>query len=282
MSFVGTRRDSRVTSSPSRSRARPRRHGPVRRNVGKPVASCFRPTSARRGTPGPRRILRRERADVAVGMGGYTSIPLIAGARLARVPSLIHESGAVAGRANQVAARLTRNVATAFDVPPGEFPAHVGAAHVGMPLGPRSSPGRPRRPPRRGAPPSGWRPTSRCCSSTAAARAGHASTTPALGLARRWRDRDDVHIVIKAGRANVDDVERRLKELAEVVPRASPTWTAWTRVRGRRSRRCAGPARAPWRSSRWPGCPAVLVPYPFAPDDHQARQRAVLVAAARR
>ena len=61
-----------------------------------------------------RRILRDLDADVAVGMGGYASIPLIVGARLAGVPSLIHESGAVAGRANRVAARLTPNVALAF------------------------------------------------------------------------------------------------------------------------------------------------------------------------
>src|SRR5205807_7796735 len=58
-----------------------------------------------------RRVLGHERASVAVGMGGYASIPLIVGARMAGVPSVIHESGAIPGRANLLAARLTPNVA---------------------------------------------------------------------------------------------------------------------------------------------------------------------------
>ena len=48
-------------------------------------------------------------------MGGYASIPLVAGARLAGVPSLVHESGAIPGRANLLAARFTTNVALAFE-----------------------------------------------------------------------------------------------------------------------------------------------------------------------
>ena len=54
-----------------------------------------------------RRILRREGAAVAVSMGGYGGIPLVLGGRLAKVPVAVHESGAVAGRANVLAARFT-------------------------------------------------------------------------------------------------------------------------------------------------------------------------------
>ncbi|MBA2624569.1 MAG: glycosyltransferase, partial [Acidimicrobiia bacterium] len=46
------------------------------------------------------RLLRAEGADVVVGMGGYASLPAVAAARLARVPALVHESGAVPGKAN--------------------------------------------------------------------------------------------------------------------------------------------------------------------------------------
>ncbi|MGW7550466.1 UDP-N-acetylglucosamine--N-acetylmuramyl-(pentapeptide) pyrophosphoryl-undecaprenol N-acetylglucosamine transferase, partial [Streptomyces rimosus] len=51
-----------------------------------------------------RSILRTQGAQVAVGMGGYPSAPVIVGARLAGLPSLIHESNAVPGRANKFAA----------------------------------------------------------------------------------------------------------------------------------------------------------------------------------
>src|SRR5207253_6961053 len=77
---------------------------------------------------------RREGADVAVGVGGYGSIPLGAGARLAGVPSLIHESGAIAGRANVLAARFTSNVALAFDSARPSFPGRADVRTVGMPL----------------------------------------------------------------------------------------------------------------------------------------------------
>ena len=81
-----------------------------------------------------RRLLRRRHADVAVGMGGYASAPLLLGARLARLPSLIHESGAVPGKANLVAARLTHNIATALPSAATTFPAGRDVRVVGMPL----------------------------------------------------------------------------------------------------------------------------------------------------
>ncbi|WP_372348308.1 glycosyltransferase [Streptomyces sp. KL116D] len=55
-----------------------------------------------------RAILREQGAHIAVGMGGYPSAPAVVGARMAGLPSLIHESNAVPGRANRFAARLTR------------------------------------------------------------------------------------------------------------------------------------------------------------------------------
>ncbi|HVL33981.1 MAG TPA: glycosyltransferase, partial [Actinomycetota bacterium] len=62
-----------------------------------------------------RRILRSARASVAVGMGGYPSVPVIVGARWAGVPSVIHEANAVPGLANETAAAFTRNVAISFE-----------------------------------------------------------------------------------------------------------------------------------------------------------------------
>src|SRR5438552_1428734 len=81
---------------------------PFQRSLG--MRRWLLPAALARSAVQARGILRREQASVAVGMGGYASIPLVAGARLARVPALIHESGAVGGRANRLAARLTRNV----------------------------------------------------------------------------------------------------------------------------------------------------------------------------
>src|SRR5439155_26612519 len=90
------------------------------------------PAAFARATWQARRLLRREGAAVAVGMGGYASIPLVAGARLAGVASPVHESGAIPGRANLLAARFTPNVAVTFESAAASF--HGPVRVVGMPL----------------------------------------------------------------------------------------------------------------------------------------------------
>ncbi len=76
-----------------------------------------------------RRILASHRAQVAVGFGGYVSLPVYLAARLQRVPVVVHEGNAVPGLANRIAARFTPHVATTF---PGTRLAH--AEHLGLPV----------------------------------------------------------------------------------------------------------------------------------------------------
>ena len=54
-------------------------------------------------------------ADVAVGMGGYVSVPPMLAARRAKVPIVLHEPNAVLGLANRVLARSASAIAIAFD-----------------------------------------------------------------------------------------------------------------------------------------------------------------------
>src|SRR5688572_20656426 len=89
------------------------------------------PTSLTRGSLQARSILRRVGADAAVTMGGYSGIPLVLGARLARVPAIVHEPGAVPGQANLLAARFTSNIATSF---PGTAFGGRQVREVGYPL----------------------------------------------------------------------------------------------------------------------------------------------------
>jgi UDP-N-acetylglucosamine--N-acetylmuramyl-(pentapeptide) pyrophosphoryl-undecaprenol N-acetylglucosamine transferase len=251
---------------------------PFARNVG--ARRFLLPAYVARAALQSRRILRREHADVAIGMGGYASIPLIAGARLAGVPSLIHESGAVAGRANRLAARLTRNVATAFDLKPGDFPARVCTRTVGMPLGADLA-GFDRDALRTEARQTfGLAPDVALLLVNGGSQGSARLNDAGLGLARRWRDRNDVHIVIKAGRANVDDVERRLKELgAESVASCVAYLDRMDHAYAAADLALCRAGAGTVAELAVAGLPAVLVPYPFAPDDHQAVNAGVLVAA---
>lgn len=227
-----------------------------------------------------RRILDQEGATVAVGMGAYVSVPLIAAARLARIPSLIHESGAVPGRANLWSAHLTGNVAVAFDEAAGAFSRASDVRTLGMPLGPELE--------------HFDRPALR-----AKARAsfglddatlfilvnggsqGAASLNRlALGLAERWQNRSDVRFLIKTGRRDFETTRAALDaggssplvELTAFIEHMDLAYAAADIAVCR-------PGAGTVAELAVVGLPAVLVPYPHAPFDHQARNADALVQA---
>ena len=76
-----------------------------------------------------REILRRHRAEVLVGVGGYVCTPLYVAAAREGIPVVVHEANRRAGLANRVGARRASAVATAF--PDSTLP---GARQIGMPM----------------------------------------------------------------------------------------------------------------------------------------------------
>ncbi|HVS33436.1 MAG TPA: undecaprenyldiphospho-muramoylpentapeptide beta-N-acetylglucosaminyltransferase [Thermoanaerobaculia bacterium] len=60
-------------------------------------------------------LLGKHRPDAVLGVGGYSSGPVLLAAWLRRMPTIIHESNAFPGLANRVLARFVTAVAVAFD-----------------------------------------------------------------------------------------------------------------------------------------------------------------------
>jgi len=60
------------------------------------------------------RLIGKHRPSVVLGVGGYSSGPVLLAAWLRRVPTLIHESNAFPGLANRMLARVVKAVAVAF------------------------------------------------------------------------------------------------------------------------------------------------------------------------
>ncbi|MFI6943322.1 UDP-N-acetylglucosamine--N-acetylmuramyl-(pentapeptide) pyrophosphoryl-undecaprenol N-acetylglucosamine transferase [Streptomyces sp. NPDC050418] len=224
-----------------------------------------------------RTILREQRAQVAVGMGGYPSAPVILGAKIAGLPSVIHESNAVPGRANQFAARLTPHLTVAFDRSRAHLAGGAWARVVGMPIAAELA----------GLDRTALRGEARRAlgvpqdvrlivfngGSLGAARL----TEAAVGLAELWRGRPDVHLLIKTGPAALEDTRRRLgaSPVAHAVPyldRMDHAYAAADLVVCR-----AGSATVAELATT--GVPAVLVPYPHAPGDHQTHNARVLTDA---
>ncbi|WP_329122937.1 UDP-N-acetylglucosamine--N-acetylmuramyl-(pentapeptide) pyrophosphoryl-undecaprenol N-acetylglucosamine transferase [Streptomyces sp. NBC_01465] len=224
-----------------------------------------------------RTILREQRAQVAVGMGGYPSAPVILGARMAGLPSVIHESNAVPGRANQFAARLTPHLTVAFDRSRAHLAGGQNAETVGMPIAaPIASLDRAalRDEARRAL---GVPDRARLVLVNGGSLGAARLTAAAIGLASRWQWREDVHLLIKTGPAALDATRIRLADeggdrVARAVPyldRMELAYAAADLVICR-----AGSATVAELATT--GVPAVLVPYPHAPGDHQTHNARVL------
>jgi UDP-N-acetylglucosamine--N-acetylmuramyl-(pentapeptide) pyrophosphoryl-undecaprenol N-acetylglucosamine transferase len=67
-------------------------------------------------------ILRRWRPDIVVGVGGYASGPVVLAARLLRIPTAIQEQNAMAGFTNRVLGRFVEAAFTAFPEAARHFP----------------------------------------------------------------------------------------------------------------------------------------------------------------
>ena len=71
--------------------------------------------AALRGTLAALRILRRERADLVIGVGGYASVPTVAAALLLGIPTALLNVDAKPGRANRLLGKFARAVFTQFE-----------------------------------------------------------------------------------------------------------------------------------------------------------------------
>ncbi len=86
------------------------------------------------------RILRECGAQVVLGVGGYASFPTVLAARIRRVPAVIHEQNAYPGLANRWLGRVASAVAVSFEAAAAFFPA--GRVTVtGNPVRPEIRPG---------------------------------------------------------------------------------------------------------------------------------------------
>jgi UDP-N-acetylglucosamine--N-acetylmuramyl-(pentapeptide) pyrophosphoryl-undecaprenol N-acetylglucosamine transferase len=234
------------------------------------------PAAFTRATLQARRLLRREGASVAVGMGGYASIPLVAGARLSGVPSLVHESGAIPGRANVLAARFTRNVALAFERAASSIPGPTRV--VGMPLSAEIE--HFDRDALRAAARSAFDlPTDAEVLLVVGGSQGATTLSrAAVGLAAEWRDRPGRFILLKTGAADLAGIQADLQAAgAAHVVRAVSFFErmdhAYAAADVALTRAGAGTVAELGAT----GLPAILVPYPYAPHDHQAVNASVLV-----
>lgn len=238
---------------------------------GGPLAKLMVPFKILGGVLSMAMRLRRDRPAAVVGFGGYPSIPAIGAAWMLGLPRMIHEQNGVLGRVNKRFA--TRVNYVACGTWPTDVPENGVALHTGNPV-------RNEVLKRAGAgyiAPGDYPMSILVMGGSQGAHALSANVPPAIAslpghLLRhisvshqaREEDHDDVvsYYTEHGIRADVqpffDDIPRRMSEAQLVISRAGASSVADISVIGR---------------------PSILIPYPYATEDHQTANARGLVDA---
>ena len=221
-------------------------------------------------------VLRRRRPAVVVGLGGYASVACGLAAALLRVPLVIAEQNAVPGLANRLLGRLATGAATAFEgteLPRATWTGNPVRTDV---LEADRATGRPAARAALGV--DEGRRLVAVFGGSLGARKINDAVAGALDL---WGERRDLHIRHIAGRRYYQDVSRRVSpnseravgyDLVEYEDDMATVYAAADLVVSRAGATTVAELAAA-------GVPAVLVPLPGAPDDHQTANARRLEAA---
>ncbi len=213
------------------------------------------------------RILRRNRPAVVLGMGGFVSGPGGVMARLLGIPLIVHEQNAIPGLTNRWLARIASRVLEAF---PGSFSA-ADATAVGNPVRPEIAalPA-----PRERVAGHGATPRLLVLGGSQGARALNEILPQALALLDP-EQRPEVRHQTGRGKAEMTAAAYEQADLAAtVVPFIADMAEAygWADLVVCR----AGALTISELAAA--GVASVLVPFPFAVDDHQTRNADFLTA----
>lgn len=211
-------------------------------------------------------ILKSGRPDLVIGLGGYVSVPPVLAARRLKIPAVCHEQNRVLGRANRFLARGPIRLIASF--PLRDFRKDPGrVVCLGSPV--RRSALAPA--PEGTAAAWGLTPerfTVLVLGGSRGARAINRLLEAAAGCWSGSGEGREIQVIHCAGTEDVGRLERAYRErglTAAVFPGLEKIGWAYSLADLAVSR--AGGATLS-ELAAW-GLPAILIPYPFATDDHQ-------------
>jgi len=221
--------------------------------------------------------LGRERPDVVIGFGGYVSVPVGLAAVVRRVPLVLHEQNSVPGLANRVLSRWARAVAVTYEESVEALAHPATAVLTGNPV--RSEVLKATR--ARGRDSLGVDDDALMLLVFGGSRGARHINSAVVALLNRLRAVPRLHVVLVAGPAEaaavrsavterptaeqgmvtvfdyVDDMGSAIAAADVVIARAGATSIAELTALG---------------------AACILVPYPYATDDHQTTNASAMVA----
>ena len=91
-------------------------------------------TGTFKGMNAARSLIRKNEAQVVLGMGGFTSLAPIVAGRREKCRTLIHDSNAIPGKANRLTAKFCDVILVGLEACKEHFPKHPDVRVVGTPI----------------------------------------------------------------------------------------------------------------------------------------------------
>jgi UDP-N-acetylglucosamine--N-acetylmuramyl-(pentapeptide) pyrophosphoryl-undecaprenol N-acetylglucosamine transferase len=209
-----------------------------------------------------RHIVSTFQPTLVLGLGGYSSVPIAVAAWLRRVPLVLLEQNVHPGLANRLLGRLARRICTTYPQSAHFFPAGK-AVHTGNPVRQMNSAARPV-------------PDRLTLFAFGGSQGAHTINCAMVDAAPILAQHvPGVHIIHQTGAADAAWVRGRYREMgvvAEVLEFVHDMGDAYGRADLVICRAGATTLAEVTALSK----PSILVPYPFAADDHQRKNAEVL------
>ncbi|MFP6655127.1 MAG: undecaprenyldiphospho-muramoylpentapeptide beta-N-acetylglucosaminyltransferase [Myxococcota bacterium] len=221
------------------------------------------------------RVIRKFDADAVVSVGGYAAMPSALAACISRRPLFLVEPNAIPGRVNRITAPIARFVFVGFEATRSAFPKNVDSLCLGVPLREALCKAF-ATDPKHGLPSNPLRVL------VFGGSQGASQLNEIVPEALARLAKNSVEVFHQTGETDCKSVSDRYAELgisAEVVAfeKDMPKRYRWADLAICRAGALTVAELA------LAGLPALLVPYPFAADDHQkANARALEAAGAAR
>lgn len=216
-----------------------------------------------------KKILHRFHPDLVVGTGGYVSGPVVLTAALFNIPTLLHEQNALPGITNRILARFVRRVMLTFPESKKHFGVKEKLEVVGLPVRPEI--GQVRR--EDGAKHFGLRPDRLTLLVTGGSRGARRLNQAMTAVLANLAQRSDIQVIWATGTATYEETIKGLEK--QGVSWQRPQWRVLEYLKDMpEALACAdlyiGRAGAASLAELMvAGLPGILIPYPYAAENHQ-------------
>ncbi|HWQ43075.1 MAG TPA: undecaprenyldiphospho-muramoylpentapeptide beta-N-acetylglucosaminyltransferase [Desulfosporosinus sp.] len=225
-----------------------------------------------------KKILRQFRPDLVVGTGGYVSGPVVLTAALFNIPTMLHEQNALPGITNRILARVVRRVMVTFPESIERFGVKKKVELVGLPVRPEI--GHVSR--EVGAKHFKLRPDRLTLLVTGGSRGARTLNQAMIGLLEHLvACRTDIQVIWATGNMTYAETIERFK--ARGISWKRPEWRVLEYLKDMpEALACTdlyiGRAGAASLAELMvAGIPSLLIPYPYAAENHQVHNAQALV-----